>query len=66
MDATKVKEMNKLTGDINKVAMKHGYQAEFSGFSEGKDVEFKMTVGFRKPVVDPAKPGELFQGGDAR
>ena len=65
MDATKVKEMNKLTNDVNKVAMRHGYQAEFSGFSEGKDVEFKMTVGFKKPVAGSAAAGDLFDKGAA-
>lgn len=64
MDSNVIKNMNKLCADINKVASKHGYQADFSGFSEGRGCDFKIVVGFKRPEVKPAESGSLFQGGE--
>lgn len=62
MDSGKIKDMNKLCADITKVAVKHGYQADFSGFSEGRGCDFRVLVGFKRPESTPAKPGDLFAG----
>lgn len=51
MNATILKAVNKVSMDISKIAMKHGYQADFSNVGEGKGVEFKMMVSFRKPEI---------------
>lgn len=49
MNATILKAVNKVSSDISKVAMKHGFQADFYAIGEGKGIEFTMTVSFKKP-----------------
>lgn len=65
MDASKMKAAQKLTADINRVAMKNGYQADFSALGEGKGVEFKMTVAFKKPTATPGEQMDLSEGSKA-